>query len=111
MGRKAALFFSGHLNLRTCRYVLVRLARQATLKSSTFWYVRAGKGLNTTRRGTTQNITRNKVHIPFSIFSTLCDVCSTVLNGNVTHSSVITMRVNYLNWLQFALTQHIPYNT
>jgi hypothetical protein len=45
-GQEGCVFFSGHLNLRTCRYVWVHLARQATFKSSTFWYVRARKGLN-----------------------------------------------------------------
>jgi hypothetical protein len=44
-GQEGCIFFSGHLNLRTCQYVGVRLAWQATFKSSTFWYVRAGKGL------------------------------------------------------------------
>jgi hypothetical protein len=43
-GQEGCVFFSGHLNLRTCQYVRVRLARQATFKSSTFWYVRVGKG-------------------------------------------------------------------
>jgi hypothetical protein len=45
-GQEGCVFFSGHLNLCTCQYVWVHLARQATFKSSTFWYVRAGKGLN-----------------------------------------------------------------
>jgi hypothetical protein len=45
-GQEGCIFFSGHLNLRTCQYVWVRLARQATFKFSTFWYVRAGKGLS-----------------------------------------------------------------
>jgi hypothetical protein len=44
-GQESCVFFSGHLNLRTCQYVWVRLARQATFKSSTFRYVRASKGL------------------------------------------------------------------
>jgi hypothetical protein len=44
-GQESCIFFCGHLNLRTCQYVWIRLARQATFKSSTFWYVRAGKGL------------------------------------------------------------------
>jgi hypothetical protein len=44
-GQEGYVFFSGHLNLRTCQYVWVRLAWQATFKSSTFWYIRAGKGL------------------------------------------------------------------
>jgi hypothetical protein len=42
-GQEGCVFFSGHLNLRTCQYVWVRLARRATFKFSTFWYVRAGK--------------------------------------------------------------------
>jgi hypothetical protein len=46
--QEGCVFFSGHLNVRTCLYVLVRLARQATFKSSTFWYFRARKGLNCT---------------------------------------------------------------
>jgi hypothetical protein len=45
-GQEGCVFFSGHLNLRACQYVWVRLAQQATFKSSTFQYVRAGKGLN-----------------------------------------------------------------
>jgi hypothetical protein len=44
-GHEGCVFFSGHLNLRMCQYVWVRSARQATFKSSTFWYVRASKGL------------------------------------------------------------------
>jgi hypothetical protein len=49
-GQEGCVFFSGHLNLRTCQYVWVRLARPATFKSSTFWYVRAGKGLRESRK-------------------------------------------------------------
>jgi hypothetical protein len=44
--QEGCIIFSRHLNLRACQYIWVRLARQATLKSSTFWYVRAGKRLN-----------------------------------------------------------------
>jgi hypothetical protein len=44
-GQQGCVFFSGRLNLRTCQYFWVHLAWQATFKSSTFWYVRAGKGL------------------------------------------------------------------
>jgi hypothetical protein len=44
-GQEGCVFSSGHLNIRTCQYVWLRLARQVTFKSSTFWYFRAGKGL------------------------------------------------------------------
>jgi hypothetical protein len=44
-GHEGCVSFSGHLNLCTCQYIRVRLASQATFKSSTFLYVRAGKGL------------------------------------------------------------------
>jgi hypothetical protein len=49
-GQEGCIFFSGHLKLLMCQYLWVRLAPQATFKSSSFWYVRAGKGLR-------QNIT------------------------------------------------------
>jgi hypothetical protein len=36
LGRKAAFFFfSGHLNIRTCHYALLRLGQQAAFKSTT----------------------------------------------------------------------------
>jgi hypothetical protein len=34
-GRERCVFFSGHLNLHTYQYVLVRLGQQAAFKSST----------------------------------------------------------------------------
>jgi hypothetical protein len=36
LGRKAAFFFSGHLNARKYHYVLVSLGRQAAFNSTTF---------------------------------------------------------------------------
>jgi hypothetical protein len=71
MGRKAA-FFSGHLNLRTCQYVWVRLARQATFKSSTFWYVMAGKGL-------ILNVTVHRKHFPL-LLRRICIIDSKLFN-------------------------------
>jgi hypothetical protein len=62
MGRKAVFFFSGHLNLHTCQYVWVHLARQATFKSSTFWRVRAGKGLNSWSR-----VVLKKQRVPYHV--------------------------------------------
>jgi hypothetical protein len=35
LGRKAAFFFSGHLNVHKYHYALVRLGRQAEFKSTT----------------------------------------------------------------------------
>jgi hypothetical protein len=35
LGRKAAFFFSGHLNVRKYHYALVRLGQQAAFKSTT----------------------------------------------------------------------------
>jgi hypothetical protein len=34
-GQEGCVFFSGHLNICTCQYALVRLGRQAAFKSST----------------------------------------------------------------------------
>jgi hypothetical protein len=45
-GQEGCVFFSGHLNICTCHYALVRLDRQAAFKSSTLECVRTGKGLS-----------------------------------------------------------------
>jgi hypothetical protein len=55
MGRKAAFFQWAF----KCMYIPVRLAWQATFKSSTFWYVSAGKGLN---KDSAENI-MHQIHI------------------------------------------------
>jgi hypothetical protein len=44
-GQEGCVFFSGHLNIYTCQYALVRLGPQAAFKSSTLECVRTGKGL------------------------------------------------------------------
>jgi hypothetical protein len=45
-GQEGCIFFSGHLNPRTCHYVLLRWGRQAAFQFTTFYYVKAGKGLS-----------------------------------------------------------------
>jgi hypothetical protein len=45
-GQEGCVFFSGHLNTRTCHYVLLRYGWLAAFQFTTFYYVKAGKGLN-----------------------------------------------------------------